>query len=89
VRVKRPQRVPAVLTKAEAKMVIDHMSGVPRLMALLLYGAGLRLIECCRLRVKDVDFFQNEILVRAGKGKKTGILSCRARFAIRSFDIFG
>lgn len=70
VRAKRPQRVPVVLTKAEVKMVIDHMSGVPRLMALLLYGAGLRLIECCRLRVKDVDFFQNEIVVRAGKGNK-------------------
>jgi integron integrase len=70
VRAKRPMRLPVVLTKDEVKKVIDHMSGVPRLMAVLLYGAGLRLMECCRLRVKDIDFYQNEILVRAGKGNK-------------------
>lgn len=70
VRAKRPRRVPVVLTKEEVKKVIDHMSGVPRLMALLLYGAGLRLMECCRLRVKDLDFSQGEIVVRAGKGNK-------------------
>jgi integron integrase len=70
VRAKRPVRLPVVLTKDEVKRVIDHMNGVPRLMAILLYGAGLRLMECCRLRVKDVDFSQNEILVRAGKGNK-------------------
>ena len=57
-------------TKDEVKKVIDHMNGVPRLMAILLYGGGLRLMECCRLRVKDIDFSQNEILVRAGKGNK-------------------
>jgi integron integrase len=70
VRAKRPQRVPVVLTKEEVKKVIDHMSGVPRLMALLLYGAGLRLMECCRLRIKDLDFSQAEIVVRSGKGNK-------------------
>jgi integron integrase len=70
VRAKRPVRLPVVLTKDEVKRVIDHMNGVPRLMAILLYGAGLRLMECCRLRVKDIDFSQNEILVRAGKGNK-------------------
>ena len=56
VRAKRPQRLPVVLTKNEVKEIINHMSGVPRLMVILLYGAGLRLMECCRLRVKDIDF---------------------------------
>ena len=49
VRAKRPERLPVVLTKDEVKKVIDHITGVPRLMAILLYGAGLRLMECCRL----------------------------------------
>jgi integron integrase len=70
VRAKRPQRLPVVLTKEEVKKVIDRMSGAPRLMAILLYGGGLRLMECCRLRVKDIDFSRNEIVVRAGKGDK-------------------
>ncbi len=70
VRAKRPQRLPVVLTKDEVKKVIDHITGVPRLMAILLYGAGLRLMECCRLRVKDIDFSRNEIVVRSGKGNK-------------------
>ena len=70
VRAKRPERLPVVLTKDEVKKVIDHITGVPRLMAILLYGAGLRLMECCRLRVKDIDFSRNEIVVRSGKGNK-------------------
>jgi integron integrase len=70
VRAKRPQRLPVVLTKEEVKRVLDRMTGVPRLMALLLYGAGLRLMECCRLRVKDIDFSRNEVVVRSGKGNK-------------------
>src|SRR5438445_5480918 len=70
VRAKRPHRLPVVLTKAEVKKVIDHMNGVPRLMVILLYGAGLRLMECCSLRIKDVDFSRNEIVIRAGKGDK-------------------
>jgi integron integrase len=70
VRAKRPLRLPVVLTKEEVKKVIDRMSGVPRLMAILLYGGGLRLMECCHLRVKDIDFSRNEIVVRAGKGDK-------------------
>ncbi len=70
VRAKRPLRLPFVLTKEEVKKVIDRMNGVPRLMAILLYGGGLRLMECCRLRVKDIDFSRNEIVVRAGKGDK-------------------
>jgi integron integrase len=70
VRAKRPHRLPVVLTKDEVKKALDHMSGVPQLMAILLYGAGLRLMECCRLRVKDIDLLRNEIIVRAGKGDK-------------------
>ena len=67
---KRAHHAPVVLTRDEVKRIIDCMNGVPRLMALMLYGAGLRLIECCRLRVKDIDFAQNEIMVRSGKGNK-------------------
>jgi integron integrase len=59
-----------VLTRDEVRAVVQRMSGVPRLMAVLLYGAGLRLLECARLRVKDVDFARNQITVRAGKGDK-------------------
>lgn len=70
VRAKRPRRLPVVLTKEEVKKVLGCLSGTPWLMAMLLYGAGLRLMECCRLRVKDVDFSRNQIVVRAGKGDK-------------------
>jgi integron integrase len=70
VRAKRPLRLPVVLTKDEVKKVIGHMNGVPRLMAVLLYGAGLRLMECCRLRIKDIDFSRDEIVIRSGKGNK-------------------
>jgi integron integrase len=70
VRAKRPQRLPVVLTKDEVKNVLDRMNGAPHLMGLLLYGAGLRLMECCRLRVKDIDFSRNEVVVRSGKGNK-------------------
>jgi integron integrase len=62
--------LPVVLTKEEVKKVIDRMNGAPRLMTILLYGGGLRLMECCRLRVKDIDFSRNEIVIRAGKGDK-------------------
>jgi site-specific recombinase XerD len=70
VRAKRPQRLPVVLTKNEVKRVLDRMNGAPRLMGFLLYGAGLRLIECCHLRIKDIDFSRNEVVVRSGKGNK-------------------
>ena len=66
----RPERVPLVLSKEEVRRVLAHMSGVPRLQAMLLYGSGLRLLECCRLRVKDLDWDQNQLVVRAGKGNK-------------------
>jgi integrase len=59
-----------VLTRDEVRAVLLQLEGTPWLMASLLYGSGLRLMECLRLRVKDVDFGQNHILVRDGKGQK-------------------
>ena len=70
VRAKRPARLPVVLTPDEVRLVLERMDGAPRLMATLMYGAGLRVLEACRLRVKDVDFGRNEILVREGKGDR-------------------
>lgn len=67
---KRPARLPVVLTKDEVRKVFAHLHGTPRLMAGLLYGSGLRLMECVRLRVKDVDFGYAQIVVRDGKGAK-------------------
>ncbi len=69
-RAKRPQRLPVVLSRDEVRAVLDRMSGVYGLMASLLYGTGMRLMECVRLRVKDVDFARGEILIRDGKGAK-------------------
>jgi integron integrase len=70
VRAKQPERLPTVLSRAEVTRVLDALSGVHQLMAKLLYGGGLRLMECVRLRVKDLDFAQHQILVRDGKGAK-------------------
>ena len=70
VRAKRPVRLPVVLTRQEVQAVLQPLKDVPRLMACLLYGAGLRLLECCRLRVQDLDFGANQIMVRGAKGDK-------------------
>jgi len=67
---KRPRRLPAVLSRAEVRLVLDALAPPRRLMATLLYGAGLRLLECLELRVKDVDFELKQIVVRGGKGGK-------------------
>ena len=69
-RAKRPERLPVVLTRAEVMALLDGLSGTFQLMAKLLYGTGMRLMECVRLRVKDVDFDRNQIVVREGKGFK-------------------
>jgi integron integrase len=69
-RAKRPQRIPVVLTADEVRRVLSQLSGTHHLMASLLYGAGLRLMECVRLRVKDLDFDYRQIIVRDGKGEK-------------------
>ena len=70
IRARRPKRSPVVLTYEEVKAVLSRLHGDKWLMASLMYGAGLRLMECLRLRVQDVDFARNEILVRDGKGGK-------------------
>jgi integron integrase len=70
VRAKKPQRLPVVLNRAEVALVLERMDGLYGLMGRLLYGTGMRLMECCRLRVKDIDFGQREILIRDGKGAK-------------------
>jgi integron integrase len=69
-RAKRPARLPTVLTVAEARRLLSNLQGARWLMASLLYGAGLRLRECLKLRVKDVDFGYRQVLVRDGKGGK-------------------
>ena len=69
-RAKKPTRLPVVLTKDEVHRIFPQLHGTARLMAGLLYGSGLRLMECVRLRVKDVDFAQAHIVVRDGKGAK-------------------
>jgi integron integrase len=67
---KVPVRVPVVLTVNEVRLVLRQLSGVPRLVAALLYGAGVRLQECLELRIKDVDFERRELTIRRGKGQK-------------------
>ena len=70
VRVRRAPGVPTVLTQAEVRELLAAMAGMYQLMARLLYGTGMRLLELLRLRVKDVDFARLQITVRAGKGGK-------------------
>lgn len=67
---KKPKRLPVVFTRDEVKAVMRHLSGTQWLMAMLLYGAGLRLMECLRLRVQDIDFGYKQITVRDAKGHK-------------------
>jgi integron integrase len=69
-RAKRRERLPVVLTRSEVRALIEQLRGTKRVMALLLYGGGLRLSECLSLRVKDFDFEMREIVVRGGKGNK-------------------
>jgi len=70
VRAKRPQRIPTVLTPNEVAALISNLEGTHALMARLLYGTGMRLMECMRLRIKDVDLARSEITIHAGKGNK-------------------
>ena len=70
IRARKPTRLPIVMTRDEVKAVLAKLTGDKWLMASLMYGAGLRLMECLRLRMQDIDFSRNEILVRDGKGAK-------------------
>ena len=89
VRAKRPRRVPTVLSRDEVQRLLAAMDGRPWLIASLLYGTGMRLMECLRLRVKDVDFARNEITVRDGKGgkdRRTMLPRCLAEPLQREID---
>ncbi len=79
-RAKRPRRLPEVMTRDEVQTLLSKMSGIPGLMAGLMYGSGLRLMECVRLRVKDIDFAQHQIMVRDGKGQKDRVTMLPERF---------
>ncbi|MCL6271906.1 integron integrase [Sansalvadorimonas sp. 2012CJ34-2] len=70
---RRPKKLPVVFSRNEAELVLSHLQGTPLLISQLMYGAGLRLMEAIRVRVKDVDFSRNEITVREGKGGKDRI----------------
>jgi integron integrase len=80
-RAKRPRRLPEVMTRDEVKRLLSKMSGITGLMAGLMYGSGIRLMECVRLRVKDIDFAQHQIMVRDGKGQKDRVTVLPERFA--------
>ncbi len=71
----RPRRVPVVLTEDEVRLVLGGLQGQPRLVASLLYGSGLRLMEALRLRVKDLEFERRALVVRAGKGNKDRVVT--------------
>lgn len=70
IRAKKPKRLPVVMAKSEVMVVLKTMTGAPAMMCKLMYGGGLRTMECLRLRVKDIDFTLNQIIVRNGKGAK-------------------
>jgi len=76
IRARRPKHLPVVLTREEVQKVLFLLPETQRLMASLLYGSGLRLMECHRLRVKDIDFSMKQIIVRDGKGFKDRVLYC-------------
>lgn len=80
---KKPRRLPVVLTEDEVCALLNQLDGVAWLAAALLYGAGLRLMECLRLRVQDIDFKRREILVRDGKGFKDRVTMLPAKVTAR------
>ena len=90
-RAKKPSRLPVVFTRDEAKAILVRLEGTKWLMVSLLYGSGLRLMECLRLRVKDIDFEYSQIVVRDGKGQKDRVTmlfeQCRNSWAIRMFQL--
>lgn len=79
-RAKRPQRIPTVLSKEDVKALLSRLDGIYALLAGITYGTGMRLMECLRLRVKDIDFSGNAITVREGKGAKDRIVPLPAKY---------
>ena len=69
IRASKPERLPTVLSHAEAMSIIGRMNSIPQLITKLLYGSGLRIMECMRLRVKDLDYQNHQLIVRDGKGE--------------------
>lgn len=67
---KKPKKLPIVISRGEVNSILNHMQGVQKLIAALLYGSGMRLIEALRLRLRDIDFNLNQIVIRDGKGAK-------------------
>jgi integron integrase len=86
VRAKPPTRLPVVLSRDEVQALLNALSGMPKIAVTLLYGSGLRLMECCSLRVKDVDFSRDQITIRGGKGGKdrTTVLPAAASGALHA-----
>ena len=83
VRARRPERMPSVLTREEVAALLAHLQGPEALIASLLYGAGLRLLEGCRLRVKDVELSRGELVVRDGKGSRDRVTMLPQRLVPR------
>ena len=75
-RAKKPPKLPVVLSRGEVKEIFAHLHGVPKLMAGLLYGSGLRLMECVRLRIKDIDFALAQITCGTQKAERTALRCC-------------
>jgi len=86
VRATRPARLPVVLTRQEVRALLLQMSDVAWLLASLLYGTGMRLMECARLRVQDVDFTRHQIMIRDGKGQKDRITMWEDGYDIRTIQ---
>ena len=86
VRARRPRRIPVVLTRREVQHLLEQIEGTPRLVATLLYGAGLRLLEALRLRIQDADFESRMLTIRSGKGDRDrrAILPESAREALHT-----
>jgi integron integrase len=86
VRARTPERLPVVLSRHEVTTLLKHLSGTLHLVVTLLYGGGLRLEECLELRIKDLDFDRDQILVRQGKGRKdrVTVLPAAAKDALRA-----
>ena len=77
---KPKMHIPVVFSKTEAKLIISNMQGVPKLITSILYGSGLRLMEALKLRIHDIDFEQNMIVVRNGKRNKDRVTSVTLAF---------